>query len=305
MRRYTLLVTFISGSVSAVGALTGLAIGDAMGAPFEGYPPPLRPVTEMNGNGPRILNAGQYTDDTLQAIAVAESLIQCRGFCPDNLMERLISGYKRFPEFYGPTSRSVFDLVQSGVPPDRAAAIVHMKRGGSRSNGSVMRGAPVGIFFSGPALREVSIRCSQLTHYDSAAAECSAWVNQMVSDMCRGFSRSGAFSRALHRCNDDEVVRVLGAYHRFDPEPGLDALLATHAAITVFMDSRSFEETVIHVISLGGDTDTTGAVAGALAGAWSGIDSIPRRWLVNLEDWGMIATLGARLWTVSQQKATG
>ncbi|MCU0631165.1 MAG: ADP-ribosylglycohydrolase family protein [Methanoregulaceae archaeon] len=121
-----------------------------------------------------------------------------------------------------------------------------------------MRGAPVGIFFSGPALREVSIRCSQLTHYDSAAAECSAWVNQMVS-----------------------------------------------AAITVFMDSRSFEETVIHVISLGGDTDTTGAVAGALAGAWSGIDSIPRRWLVNLEDWGMIATLGARLWTVSQQKATG
>ena len=132
------------------------------------------------------------------------------------------------------------------------------------------------------------------------AAECSAWVNQMISDMCRGFSRTGAFSRALHRCDDDEVIRVLGAYHRSDPEPGLDALLATHAALTVFMDSRSFEETIIQAISLGGDTDTIGAVAGALAGAWSGIGEIPCRWLVNLQDFGKITSLGARLWMVSQ-----
>ena len=298
-------MTFISGGVSAVGALAGLAIGDAMGAPFEGYPPPLGPVTEMQGNESRMRNAGHYTDDTLQAIAVAESLIQCRGFRQNDLMERLINGFKRYPEFYGPTSRAVFELVQSGVSPDRAAEIVHRQRGSSRSNGSVMRGAPVGIFFSGTTLREVSVRCSQLTHHDTTAAECSAWVNQMVSDMCRGFSRTGAFSRALHRCNDDEVIRVLGAYHRSDPEPGLDALLATHASLTVFMDSRSFEETIVRAISLGGDTDTVGAVAGALAGARSGIGSIPIRWLVKLQDCGMITSLGARLWMVSQQLEKG
>jgi ADP-ribosyl-[dinitrogen reductase] hydrolase len=163
-----------------------------------------------------------------------------------------------------------------------------------------MRGAPVGIFFSGPVLREVSFRCSQLTHYDTTAAECSAWVNQMISDMCRGFSRTRAFSRALHRCEDDEVVRVLGAYHRSDPEPGLDALLATHAALTSFMDSRSFEEAVIRAIALGGDTDTIAAVTGALAGSWSGIADIPVRWLTDLQDCVMITSLGARLWTVSR-----
>ena len=135
------------GWCDTVGALTGLAIGDAMGAPFEGSPPPLRPVTEMHGDGPRMRKAGCYTDDTLQAIAVAESLIHCRDFCQNDLMQRLINGYSRFPEFYGPTSRAVFDLVQSGIPPDRAAGITHLQRGGSRSNGSVMRGAPVGIFF--------------------------------------------------------------------------------------------------------------------------------------------------------------
>jgi len=300
VRRYTLLVIFISGGVSAVGALTGLAIGDAMGAPFEGYPPPRIPVTEMHGGGPLMRNAGQYTDDTLQAIAVAESLIHCGGFCPNDLMQRLIGGYKRYPEFYGPTSRAVFDLVQSGLPPDRAAEFVHTQKGGSRSNGSVMRGAPVGIFFSGTSLREMSIRCSQLTHYDAMAAECSAWVNQMISDMCRGFSRTRAFSRALHRCNDDEVIRMLGAYHRFDPDPSLDALLATHAALAVFMESWSFEETIIRVISFGGDTDTTGAVAGALAGAWAGERGIPCRWLIKLKDRAMISSLGARLWMVSQ-----
>lgn len=298
-------MTFISGGVSAVGALAGLAIGDAMGAPFEGDPTPLRPVTEMQGNGFRMRNAGHYTDDTLQAIAVAESLIHCRGFCQNDLMERLISGFKRYPEFYGPTSRAVFELVQSGVSPDRAAEIVDMQRGGSRSNGSVMRGAPVGIFFGGTTVREVSVLCSQLTHHDATAAECSAWVNQMVSDMCRGFSRTVAFSRALHRCNNDEVISTLGAYHRSDPEPGLDALLATHASLTVFMDSRSFEETIVRSVSLGGDTDTVGAIAGALAGAWSGIGAIPTRWLVKLQDSGMITSLGNRLWVVSQQLECG
>ena len=293
-------MNFISGSVSAVGALTGLAIGDAMGAPFEGYPPPLGPVTQMHKDGSRMRNAGQYTDDTLQAIAVAESLINCRGFSPNDLMQRLIDGYTSYPEFYGPTSGAVFDLVQSGVSPDRAAQIVHIQRGGSRSNGSVMRGAPVGIFFDGPSLRDVSIRCSRLTHHDNTAAECSAWINQMVSDMCRGFSRDGAFSRALHRCNDDDVIRVLGAYHRYDPEPGLDALPATHAALTVFMDSRSFEEAIVRAVGLGGDTDTVGAVAGALAGAWSGTMGIPSRWLADLEDCSMITSLGAKLWMVAQ-----
>ncbi len=52
------------------------------------------------------------------------------------------------------------------------------------------------------------------------------------------------------------------------------------------MESRSFEETIIRAISLGGDTDTIGAVTGALAGAWYGIGDIPCRWLTNLQDCG-------------------
>jgi ADP-ribosylglycohydrolase len=292
-------VTFISGVVSATGALAGLAIGDAMGAPFEGGPPQHVPLLKMHSGGPKNRIAGHYTDDTLQAIAVAKSLLCCRAFRPDDVIWRLIEGYRRFPEFYGPTSGAVFELVMSGVPVYRAAEIVHEKKGGSRSNGSVMRGPPVGIFFSGPAMREISLCCSRLTHVDPVAGECSAWVNQMISDMCRGYSRSRAFERALMKCHNEEVSRMLGDFNRYDPEPALDALLCTHAALTVFMEGASFQRVISRAISLGGDTDTVGAVAGALAGAWAGIGAIPPDWLYDLQDSETIIMLGEMLWMAS------
>ncbi|NQS78294.1 MAG: ADP-ribosylglycohydrolase family protein, partial [Methanoculleus bourgensis] len=130
----------------AVGAFIGLAIGDAMGAPLEGLPPRSIAVTEMLGGGIHNTLPGQYTDDTLQASALAGTLIQCRGFDPEDFAGRLVRVYRAHPEFFGPTSRAVLDLIESGLGPEAAAARVHEARGGSRSNGSVMRGIPVGIF---------------------------------------------------------------------------------------------------------------------------------------------------------------
>jgi ADP-ribosyl-[dinitrogen reductase] hydrolase len=92
---------------------------------------------------------------------------------------------------------------------------------------------------------------------------------------------------------------VLGAYHRYDPEAGLDALACTHAAVTCFMDSRSFSESVIRAVRLGGDTDTAGAITGALAGSLYGIGQLPVFWLSELEDAGMLVSLGCSLWNAS------
>jgi len=287
--------------MSAMGALSGLAIGDAMGAPFEGGPALPGPVREMQSDRLRGRKAGRYTDDTLQAIAVAESLILCRGFDPDDLIGRLIDGYRKFPEFYGPTSGSVFELVQSGVPAYRAAGIVHLRNRGSRSNGSVMRGPPLGIFYSGPALREISMCCSRLTHADPVAGECSAFVNRMVSGMCRGEPRERSYEKAAAECPEGEVRDMLGDIYSYDPEPSLDALLGTHAALAVFMEGRSFPDIVGRAVSLGGDADTVGAIAGALAGSWTGISEIPGVWLHDLQDSARISGLGATLWEMSQK----
>ncbi|WP_235855595.1 ADP-ribosylglycohydrolase family protein [Methanofollis fontis] len=282
------------------GVLLGLAVGDALGAPLEGLPSPDKTVTRMQSGGIHATRRGEYTDDTLQALGLARSLIVCRGFSPEDFISRLISSYEQEPRYYGPTSRTVFSLVREGIRPEDAAKIAHIQNRGSRTNGSVMRAPPVGVFYSPATVREVSLACSALTHHDPVAGECSAFVNQMISELCRGASKMGAFCDALDRCQNAEVAERLGNFHIWPLEPSLDAVLSTHCALAVFMGSDSLEKTLVRAVNLGGDADTVGAIAGALAGALYGFPSIPHRWLVDFRHTGEILSISRRLWAVAE-----
>ena len=286
---------FILQEERVVGMLLGLAVGDAMGAPLEGHPPPAIKVTRMPPGG-------MYTDDTLQALALARSLVVSRGFSPDDCMARLLEGYLRYPGFYGPTSSAVFSVVLGGASPMAAAEQVHRTLGGSRSNGSVMRGPPLGVFCSSPALEEMSLACSRLTHWDPVAGACSAFVNRMVADLARGSTREEAFGHACTTCRIPEVGEFLRGFRDHPPDPALDALLATHCALTVFMEGGSFEEAVIRAVNLGGDADTIGAVTGAFAGAYWGATAIPPHWQGQLRDHDRIIDLAWELFRVAVEK---
>ncbi|HOI13004.1 MAG TPA: ADP-ribosylglycohydrolase family protein [Methanoculleus sp.] len=284
----------------AVGAFIGLAIGDALGAPLEGLPPPPLAVTEMTEGGIHNVAIGQYTDDTLQASALAETLIKYGGFDPDDFAHRLVRVYHAHPEFFGPTSRAVLDLVEEGVRPADAARMAHEARGGSRSNGSVMRGIPVGIFYPPQEVREASLAASRVTHFDPAAGEASAFVNRMVSGMCRGEEVPVAFDRALAACEDPELRGLLEDYRAYPPEPSLDAVLCTHCAVRIFMDAVSFLDAVVAAVNLGGDADTVGAIVGGLAGARFSCEAIPPSWLAALRDREDLLALARRLVRVSR-----
>jgi len=285
-----------------VGSLVALAIGDAMGAPLEGSAQPSVWVTEMLPGGLHFRKRGQITDDTLQAMAVAESLVSCGKFDQKDLFSRLFSGYEKHPEWYGPTSSAFFELVKSGTLPQRAAWLVHKRQHGSRSNGSVMRGFPLGICYPSPAVYDVSLACSQITHFDPVAAHCSAWLNVMVSDMCRGVSRSTAYRHARSLCTHDEVHAVLGNYENYGLNPSLDAVLCSHAALVSFMHARTLEGAILSAINLGGDADTVGACCGALAGAYWGIDAVPERWKKELEGCEDIRNLAEILWHCAEKR---
>jgi ADP-ribosyl-[dinitrogen reductase] hydrolase len=245
--------------------------------------------------------AGQYTDDTGQALAIADSLAICRGFSAEDLMRRLVRSYLRSPELYGPTSSLVFELVLSGMPPPDAARAAHRMNGSSRSNGSVMRGPPIGIFYAGSMVEACSEACARLTHYDPVNGACSAFLNRMVSDLCRGYPKDYAYARAVSRCRHPEVMTMLGDYLRYEPVPALDALLATHAAVSLFMQGRGFEEVLVTAVNLGGDADTVGAMAGSLAGAASGLPAIPGRWLSRLEGLPVVMGSAWRLWAAARE----
>lgn len=291
---------FILTESRTLGGLLGLATGDALGAPIEGLPPPLIPVRDMMDGGPYYRKAGGITDDSLQALAVACSLIECRMFDPSDLVPRLVKAYQENPSFFGPTSAAVFELIIQGIPPYQAAQQVN-KAAGSRSNGSVMRGSPLGLYFREPPyIREVSLSCSQLTHLDPVAGECSAVVNVMVSRLSRGASREDALYEALFVCGNEEVQRMLSRYWEYPIDPTLDSLFATHAAISLFLGARSFEEALINAVNQGGDADTVGALTGTLSGAYWGSESIPDRWMNKLEKVEEIRQIAYNLWIAAE-----
>jgi len=284
----------------AAGSLVGLAVGDAFGAPLEGLASPTETVREMGYSYHHGRKPGTFTDDTEQALAVARSLVRSRGFSPEDMMAELAQAYRSDPAVYGPTSRRVFDLVLLGMDPRDAARAAHEMNRGSRSNGSVMRGPPIGIWYGGPEVEVYSMACSRLTHYDPVAGACSSFVNRMVSDLCRGREREEAFRRALSRCRDREVAGMLGSFREHDPVSGLDCLLASHASLSVFMEQDTFEETLVAAVNLGGDADTVGAIAGSLAGARYGLSAIPRRWLAALQGLPEVLSTAWQLWHVAR-----
>jgi len=256
----------------------------------------------MRPGGRHFRKAGQYTDDTLQAKAIAESLLTCGGFQPSDIIQRLLSGYQDRPEWYGPTSSVFFDLISSGTPPHRAAWIVHRRNRGSRTNGSVMRGFPLGIFYPADAVYEISMNCSRITHYDPVAAHCSAWLTMMAADLCRGVTRKRAYAHARSRCRNTEVRAILGSYERYHPVPSLDAVQCAHAALFCFMNAHTFENAILSAVNLGGDADTVGACCGALAGAYWGIEAVPERWKNTLEGYDNLIELADQLWQVREDK---
>jgi ADP-ribosyl-[dinitrogen reductase] hydrolase len=124
----------------------------------------------------------------------------------------------------------------------------------------------------------------------------------MVADLARGASREGAFRHACTTCRTPQVLGYLEPYHDHDPEPSLDALLATHCALSVFMQSESFADAVVRAVNLGGDADTIGAITGALAGACWGVEAIPTAWYLRLRDHDRILALARELYLVVVEK---
>ncbi len=276
-------MVFILETERVRGCLLGLAVGDALGAPYEGGNRPEHWCRRMEPDGRWPRQAGSITDDTLEAIAVAESLITCRGFSGPDLALRLLAGFRAHPEYYGPTSTRVFSLLETGVNPETAARLVHEERGASRTNGPVMRGPPIGIVYAGRAVEEISMAAARLTHYDPVAGAASGFVNRMASELCRGWSVPDAYLAALAGCREPETLAVLGAWRSHPISPSLDALELAHAALTVVTTTTTFAGAVEAAVNMGGDSDTLGAVTGALAGAAYGADAIPRDWLAPLE----------------------
>ena len=274
----------------ARGALVGLAVGDALGTTLEfSTRDAQQHHTEMTGGGPFRLAPGVWTDDTSMALALADSLVACRGFDPVDAMQRFLGWFRDGD--YSPKGEC-FDIGTT----TREALIRYARTGMaiagstdemSAGNGSVMRLAPVAIFASGDA--EVCARIA------AAQSRTTHGAPQAV-DGCV------LLADRLRRAIGGEGLDTLLAPQPFDGHPTVQDIAAglwrgrsraairssgyvvhtLEAAFWAVAGTSSFEEAVIRAVNLGDDADTVGAVTGQIAGAVYGMSAIPERWLAPL-----------------------
>lgn len=274
------------------GCLLGVAVGDALGAPFEGME---REDVQNIYTGRMMgredyLRPGEYTDDTGMTIVLAESIVENGGrVVAEDLARRFSAWYSTGPKGVGLLTSTVLDSIGKGVPWEEASRGAWERSGGrSAGNGSVMRTAPVALahYEARDGLRETARVVSRLTHWDPRCTDaCAAlcWLTVLLMD---GLEPPEALGGTLTHVENGDVRRSLvrGARARREDLVSSGFVLHTlEVAVWSLMNAATFRECVGSCILLGGDTDTAGAVCGALAGARFGASSIPEEWVSPLD----------------------
>lgn len=278
-----------------LGSVLGLALGDALGAPFEnlraGEIPDPVPALELPWLG---LPPGSTTDDTAMARNLVRSLGD-EGFDPHDLMARHLDWSRSEPTDVGILTRRVLRRVERGEAAEVAARAEWEERGPevSAGNGSVMYCPPLGVAYANrpKELWEIAPRLSALTHFDPRCGTAVLATALATAALVRGSSRGEAVGTALAAVLDREggeelefLVEAVGTVRPVDgPDRGF-CLFTAAAGLQALTRPGGFDEELRRIVALGGDTDTNGAVTGALLGAAVGRSGLPSGWLDRLRD---------------------
>lgn len=303
----------------ARGALLGLAVGDALGTTLEFTKPETVPFpslapgphTGITGGGPFDVAPGQVTDDTQLACCLAASLVASDGFDPADLAQRYVAWADHAFDVGSQTGAAISLLYRGASPLEagRAVWLANDKR--PAGNGSLMRTAPIGVFFAEdpPARRAASLGDSEITHYDPRCSLACAVFNASIAASLAGIASveslvlaaeaeilpAAARLRAAHAEDvadiDAAVVALhedLAAARRPDPQLHRQGLhlhqtqgfvrVALRLAYWELLHAPTFEAGLLDVVNRGGDADTNGAITGALLGSFHGAAEIPAMW---------------------------
>lgn len=278
-----------------VGCLLGQAIGDSLGAPYEGL---LDDIIYRMGPAEAIVRGPhtdvlRYTDDTQMAIGVGEALIERGEVDEDSLCAAFASNYDP-ARCYGPGARRILEAIRDGEDWRTLAQSVFP--GGSLGNGAAMRAAPIGLLFCDDLDRvaEQAERSALPTHTHPIGIDGARLLAVAVALALRGgrFDRN-AFYRELSRYAKTEEFQwqlsVARKLKRTESVGGFGNSLEAHrsviTSIAIFAASPDdYPSVVSRAIGQGNDTDTLAAMAGAISGARLGIEGLPTHLIEKLED---------------------
>lgn len=286
----------------------GLITGDALGCPVEFCSREqlkADPVTEMKGYGTHGQPAGTWTDDSSMAIATLHSILVTGGINPEDMMQDFVAW--RYGKKYTPWGE-VFDIGNSC-----AAAISRYKLGRdisdcgrrderSNGNGSLMRILPACIYLAQKNMPDnISLQAvydvSSITHaHKRSLVACGIYyfcVKSIISN--RSLSRKKnmystlleGLDNAFDCIKSDELKhfeRLKDLYlWGSEPEQSVSSdsyvVSTLNASLWCLLNTDDYRQAALKAVNLGGDTDTTAAVTGGLAGLYYGYSSIPKNWI--------------------------
>ena len=303
------------------GSLLGLAAGDALGTTLEFKAPgTFHPIDDMVGGGLLGLNPGEWTDDTSMALCLAASLIERGEFDAADQMRRYVRWWK---EGYLSSTGSCFDIGNTV-----ADALSHFLDTGdpysgssdpySAGNGSLMRLAPVPMYFAGDVAEAIdrSADSSRTTHGAQEAVDACRYFACLLLGALQGVDKETLLSAAYcpveglwERSPLAEKIAAIadGSFKHRDPPDirGTGYVVdSLEAALWAFHRSRNFREGALMAVNLGDDADTTGAIYGQIAGAHYGVEAIPAEWRENLTMTTEIASMADGLYNIFVTSAT-
>ncbi len=287
-----------------IGALAGLACGDAVGTTLEftardSHPP----LTDMVGRGPFGLLAGEWTDDTSMALCLAESLITKSGFDANDQMARYLNWWKWG---YMSSTGNCFDIgntVRAALTRyhndgNPYAGLEHPSTAG---NGSLMRLAPIPLFYYPDTGKIIhySAESSRTTHAAPEAIECCILFGLVIANALAAKSKAQVLQLDSALFKQDKLIAIANGDYLHKSRAQVTgsgySVAALEAALWCFHHTDNFEAAILIAANLGDDADTTAAITGQIAGAYYGEPGIPRHWMEKLHMREEIVTMAKRL----------
>jgi ADP-ribosyl-[dinitrogen reductase] hydrolase len=282
-----------------LGCLLGGAIGDALGAVYEGCSPPVEIDPALRG----IL-----TDDTQLTLATCEAIVEARGVDPAAVAARLADWFRagRINGIGASTYKALSELAAGGH-----WALVGRRGEMAAGNGAAMRIAPL-AFWLDPAdydqrrtLRDV---CRITHHNDEAYVGASAILVAVRAAWKRRWTGEGDLLELVIPSLPDSRVRDrLAEFRAYPANMPIPDIAARHGSGGYVVESvplailaagrvhgLGFERMLTELVISGGDTDTTASMAGQIAGALVGHDGLPEDLLANLPDHDLVLDTATR-----------
>lgn len=268
----------------AMAAYLGLAIGDALGATVEFLTPneirhQIGTHKDLTGGGWLKLKPGQVTDDTTMALALGEAILARSGQVDALAAAQAFDDWMRAkPVDIGNTVRRNLLLFRRTGDPE-APPSEH-----DAGNGAAMRLLPAALATFGrdeATVIAASRAQAHVTHHSPLSDAACETLTFMIHDFLAGRDAVSILHQRAHGLGASHPAFAFRGKRR--DNPGGFIVDTLHAVFQAFFDTDNFEDCLIDVVNRGGDADTTGAIAGMLAGARYGLEAIPMAWYAGLD----------------------